>query len=277
MIKSWREASRKILTLKEQEKMRASYDVLGDIAIVEIARGLEKKETRLGKLLLSLHPNIKVVAKKRGGHTGRFRRQPLKILAGESRLETTHRESGVSMCLEVSTCYFSPRLSEERLRISRLVKKDERVLVLFGGIGPFALVIAKHAKPARVDSVELNPAAHKYAALNASRNKLNVVAIKADAKSFLLRCAKAGVKYDRILLAWPGHAAPFLPAAIKCLARAGVLHYYDFAEQGKFDVASVKVKSACSKSKRKCRIIRVVTCGQKEPRVNRVCVDVSVS
>jgi hypothetical protein len=43
-------------------------------------------------------------------------------MSGEKRTETTHKENGVNIKLDVEKCYFSPRLSQERLRIAKLVK-----------------------------------------------------------------------------------------------------------------------------------------------------------
>jgi len=266
--------------------MRASFDIMGDIAIVEIAKGLTKRERKLGQLLLDSQPQLKVVAKKVGGHKGKFRKQPLKVIAGEKRLVTTHRESGLLFTLNVSTCYFSPRMGTERLRIARQVKKGENVLVLFSGVGPFGLVIAKHAPrgpPAHVDMVELNPAAHNYAKANIEKNKLNsiVTAIKADAASFLKKTNKNNTtraKYDRVILAWPGKARPYLAAAIQALKKGGMLHFYDFVAEDELEQLGEDVVEAClaQKPKRNCTIKNIVRCGQKEPRVVRACVDAVV-
>lgn len=275
MGNSWRELAKGVLTATERRKMRASFDTVGDIAIVEIARGLDKKEKKLATLLLKSQPHIKVVAKKKGGHTGRFRHQPLNILAGEKRLETMHAESGCRFKLNIETCYFSPRLGTERLRVAKLVKPKENILVLFAGIAPFPIVIAKNAKPAHVDSVELNPVAHKYALENVKLNKVEkiVTPMKMDAMKFLTSCRK---KYDRILLAWPGHADSYIAPALKRLKKGGTLHFYDFAGEGNFGLAANKIVDACKKLRRKCVVKNIAVCGQKEPRVNRICVDAVV-
>lgn len=284
---SWRELCKAVLTKSEQGRMRASFDTIGDIAIVEMARGLAKKEKRLAKLLLDSQPGIRVVAKKLGAHVGRFRHQPLKVIAGERRngtkrhvrtdhgplrLETVHRESGCCFSLNVRTCYFSPRMGTERLRIARLVRPGENVLVLFAGIAPFSIVIAKHAEPKHVDSVELNPDAHQYALENVRLNKVDgvVTPIRADAAKFLKACPR---KYDRILLAWPGHADSYVDAALRCLKKGGTVHFYDFQARGEFVLAANKVIDACKKLKRKCVVKGIAVCGQHKPHVNRVCVD----
>ena len=279
---SWRDLAKRILTPAEQKRMRASYDTIGDIAIVEIAIGLEKKEKRLAALLLKSQPNIKVVAKKVGSRKGAFRGQRLKVIAGENRFITTHVESGCQMMLDMRTCYFSPRMGTERLRISRQVGKRERILVLFGGIAPFALVIARQAldagKPVHVDTVDLNKSAHRYAVSNVAINRLGhlITPIHADARKFLAAAANAKLTYDRILLAWPGRAEPFVGPALKILKKGGTLHFYDFQYEQSLDLSAEKVRAACKKSRRRCVIKNIAICGQKAPHVVRVCVDAIV-
>ncbi len=293
---AWREVAAGILTAKERAIMRASYDTVGDIAIVEIAKGLEKKERKLGALLIESQPGIRVVAKKVGSRRGAYRGQRLKIIAGEKRFTTTHMESGAKMMLDVRTCYFSPRMGTERLRVARQLKPRERILVLFGGIAPFALVFARQALakraaanpaakniPIHVDTVELNRAAHDYAVKNVALNKLGhlITPIHADAAHFLAAAAQAKLTYDRILLAWPGHASPYLAPAIKILKKGGVLHYYDFQNEATLELSADAVKQVCksgatSKHRRACSIKGTAICGQKAPHVVRVCVDAVV-
>jgi tRNA (guanine37-N1)-methyltransferase len=271
---SWRELAKTVLSAAEAKKMRSSFDTIGDIAVVEIARGLAKKERRLASLLLKSQPNIKVVAKKQGGHVGTYRRQPLKVIGGEKRLVTTHKESGCLFRLDVAKCYFSPRLAGERMRLARQVRHGEDVLVLFAGVAPFSIIIARHSRPRLVDSVELNPVSHKYAVENIALNKVAqaVRPVKADAARFLSRKGS----YDRIVLAWPGRAQPYLVHSLKQLRKRGVLHYYDFAGEDTLADAAEKVRQACRKAGRLCVVRGVHVCGQKEPRVVRVCVDAEV-
>jgi len=257
LMASWRELVADVLTAKEQAIMRASYDTVGDIAIVEIAKGLEKKERKLGALLIASQSGIRVVAKKVGSRRGAYRGQRLKTIAGERRFTTTHVESGARMMLDVRTCYFSPRMGTERLRIASQLKPRERILVLFGGIAPFALVMAKCALarrdaanpaakniPIHVDTVELNRAAHDFAVKNVALNKLGhiITPIHADAMHFLAAAAQAKLTYDRVLLAWPGHASPYLAPALKVLKKGGTLHYYDFQNDATLALSADAVK-----------------------------------
>jgi len=172
---SLRDVLKKKLTKKEQEMLRTSFDVIGDIAIIEVPKELKRKQKMIAQTLLSLVKSINVVAVKDGGHKGKYRRQKLSVVEGENRLTTQHTESGIKLKLDVSKCYFSPRLGTERLRIAKLIKKDERVLIAGSGIAPYPLVISKNSKAKELIGVEFNPIAHKYAVENVKLNKINNV------------------------------------------------------------------------------------------------------
>lgn len=263
-----------VLTANEQTLVKRSFDSVGDIAILEIPLVLTKKQKEIGKQFLREHPFFKAVFKKGGGHGGKFRVQKLVHLAGEKRTITEHKESGLRMRVDVAKAYFSPRISTERLRIAQLVKPGEHVLVLFGGVGPYALVIAKHSKAAHIVSVELNPAGHKYAKENIALNKLTrVEAVKADAKRWL---AAAVEKFDRIIMPLPMSAHLFLPDALRVAKKNAIIHYYAFAPEDNLSAPAEHVKAACKAKKRVCVVERVVKAGQSKPREFRVCLDVRV-
>ncbi len=152
--------------------IKKSYDAVGDIAILEIPRALESKEKLIAKIFLKTHNNIKTVLKKKGAHTGEFRIQSYELLAGKDKRETVYVENGCRFMLNVEKTYFSPRLSSERLRVAKSVKRGEDVLVMFSGYAPYPINIIKHSKPAVVYGVELNPDAHYYALINKSLNKI---------------------------------------------------------------------------------------------------------
>ena len=110
-----------LLNETERDALIASFDIIGDIAIVEIPEGLEPKEKEIGEALLRVHKNVRTVLKKLGPMEGEFRVRRLGFLAGENRTETTYRENGVPMKLDVAQVYFSVRLAGERKRIAELV------------------------------------------------------------------------------------------------------------------------------------------------------------
>jgi len=72
----------------------------------------------------------------------------------------------------IDKTYFSPRLSNERKEIAEQIKKGDEVLVMFAGVGPLPIVIAKNSKAKKVVSNEINREANKYAKLNIELNKV---------------------------------------------------------------------------------------------------------
>ena len=259
-----KEALKGKLTEKELKLLVGSYDVIGDIAVIEIPRELKKKQKLIGQTLLKLLKNVKTAAAKKGGHYGVYRRQKLNILAGSKKLQTTQKESGILLKLDVEKCYYSPRMGSERLRIAKQVKKGEKILVVGSGIAPYPLVIAKHSPAGEITAVETNPTAHKYAIENVKLNKFEhkIKLIKAD-----IRKIKLG-KYDRIISIIPHYGVKLMPALLKFAKKGTIIHIYDFANEEDLEEPARKIKA---------KIIRVVKAGQAATRRYRVCIDAKVS
>ena len=235
-----------------------AYDVIGDIVIVGEDFPNEKCEELLDK------KNINVVLRKVGIHHGEFRTQDMEVVCGEDRKETTYKENGVEMKLDVEKCYFSPRLSTERQRIAELVKEGERVLVLFSGVGPYCLVLAKNSEAAKIVGVEKNKIAHEYSVWNCRKHD-HVEIINQDANDYF-----SEDKFDRVLMPLPKSAEDFLDVAVKYVKKGGVIHFYDFLHENDIpDAALEKIKAHVSKFK----VLDVVKCGHYSPGKFRICVD----
>lgn len=264
------------LTEKESSLFRRAFDVVGDIAVVEIPRELEKKQKAIAAAVLEMHRNIKSVYKELGGRKGKLRLQKLKWLAGEKGTETVAAENGVRLKLDVEKVYFSPRMSTERKRIYQQVKKGETVLVMFSGAGPYVVEIAKLTGAKIVYGVEVNRVAHKYAVENIKLNKVE--------QKTMLYCGdvrkvvpQLKMKFDRILMPLPKGAEAFLGVALAAAKRNSIIHFYDFEKDEDIPAASeAKVRAAAAKAKKKAKIFSVVKCGQLAPRAYRVCADVKV-
>ncbi len=262
------------LTEEELTKAVRAYDVIGDIVIIEVPDELKKREKLVAETLLENHKNIKAVFKK-GKHTGKYRLQKPEWLAGERKRETEYRENNVRIKLNVETSYFSPRLSTERKRIMEQVKKGETVLVMFSGVGPYPLVIAKNTKAKEIFSVEINPKAVKYQNENILLNKIkNIRLHRGDVKKIIPKLNK---KFDRVLMPLPKGAEDYLDTAIKAVKKKGIIHFYDFLNEEEIPNTSVnKIKKECNKLNKKFEILKTTKCGQLAARQYRVCVDFRV-
>jgi len=226
--KSLKEALKGILNDEELDSLTTSFDIIGDIAIVEIPDALVAKEKDIGNALLDVHRNLKTVLKKLGPMEGEFRVRKVQVIAGENRTTTLYKESGAVMGLDVGKVYFSVRLSHERSRIAALVKPAETILALFAGVGPYPLVISRKVPSAHIIAIELNPDAVAFMKKNIERNRAsNVEAVLGDARDVVLRKYRGFA--DRVLMPLPKGAQDFLDVAFAGVKDGGILHFYTFA------------------------------------------------
>lgn len=260
------------LTPSELKLAPRAFDTIGDIAIIEVDPKLVRKEKIIAKALLSLNRHLAVIAKKAGVHSGVYRTQKLKILAGAKRKETVCRENNVLIKLNVETCYFSPRLGTERKRIADMVKPGESVLVMFSGVGPYNCVIAKNTPAKEVYGVEINPSAHRYALENIKLNRLsNAKLFCGDVRKIV---PKLGLKFDRILMPLPKSASDFLDVAKEAAKPNTVVHIYEILNADVFPSETFeKVKKHFPNAK----LLSAVKCGTYGPGIIRGCVDFSVN
>ena len=275
-MKQLKELLKNNLTKKELELLPSSFDVVGDILIFsDFPKELEKKQQIIGNTILKLLKNVMVVTKKVTKYSGKFRTPRLRIIAGKRRKETIYKENNISLRLHVEKVYFSPRLSNERKRISQLVKPNENILIMFSGCAPYPCVIAKNTKAKEITGIEINPIAHKYAQENIQLNKLkNIKLILGDVKKIIPRIKK---KFDRILMPLPKEAGSFLDLAFKISKKGTIIHFYDFLHEDELDKAYNKIADACKIAKKRYKILRIVKCGQFSPRIYRIGIDFQIT
>ncbi|MFZ8800638.1 MAG: class I SAM-dependent methyltransferase [Candidatus Nanopusillus sp.] len=150
-----------------------SYDIVGNIAIIK--KPLKYNEEEYVKRILEKHKFIRTILLQETDVLPPYRIPKYRILYGENKTETINIEYGLKFKVDVSRCYYSPRLSNERYRIAKQVKENEEVLVLFSGVNVYSIYIAKYSKAKIIYSIELNPFAVKYGLENLRINKVNNV------------------------------------------------------------------------------------------------------
>lgn len=279
-------SARHALSDSDVAKVIRSYDCVGDIAIVEIPVELISKQGIIAQAIMAQNGHIKVVARKDSPMLGKYRVRKLTVIAGEKRTTTVYRESGCSFAFDVAKVYFSVRLSHERLRIASLVKPKEKVLVLFAGVGPFAIVIAKQKPKTQIVGIELNPVAVKSFERNILLNKTtNVKAILGDVKKVVPQKYRGWA--DRIAMPLPHSAGDFLDAALIGANSEGcTIHFYGFVETKAKGEAKLHediyaplvavVKEKCRAAKMSCRITNKRVVRPFGPYVVQVVIDFKV-
>ncbi len=250
------------------------YDVLGNIALVKFRKGESKKsKIKQAKDFLNMNKKVTTVLEKTDKIKGRLRTPKTNYLAGVKTKEVLYKENNCLFRFNVETCYFSPRLANERKEIASIVKSGEKVLVLFGGVAPFAVIIAKTGKPQRVVSIELGRDCYKYALENAKKNKVNVELVQGDVRKKLPLMSE---KFDRIVMARPNLKDSFLDVAFPRIKRLGMIHYYGFYKEDNVSELEGLIKEEARKAKKKIKILNLKKAGDIGVRAYRYRVDFKV-
>lgn len=219
---------RELLDLPDDvhRRLPSSFDRIGDLVLFKLPDDLEPYKAMVGEALAEF-ASARSVALDRGVE-GRWRVRDLEVVVGDDDLETVHREHGVTLHVDPSRAYFSPRLATEHRRVADRVADGETVVDAFAGVGPFSLVIARHAAPARVVAVEANPDAVELLERNVEANDAGdvVEVVAGDAAEVL-----PDLDADRVIMNLPHDAAGYLDAARQATGGDGRVHLYEIVEE----------------------------------------------
>jgi tRNA (guanine37-N1)-methyltransferase len=260
----------------ELKHVKGSFDIIGNIAIVEIPDELEHREKDVADAIIEIHPHIKTVYKKGSEREGVYRLRDLKLVLGEER-ETEHREHGYKIRLDVRKVYFSPREGTERHRIAKQVKANETVMVMFAGAGPYALAIARHKpKVKKIYAIEINPDAYKYMVENVRINKLGhrILPILGDVEE---EAEKYFGKCDRVVMPLPKGAYEYIRLASKCLKKkGGHIHYYFWSSEDGVEEIKEMVEEDFRAMKKKIKSIETHRVSEYKPKILKFCFDIKM-
>jgi tRNA (guanine37-N1)-methyltransferase len=230
--------------------MAKTIDIIGDIAIIKFPQNtffLWKKI--FAWKFLRKNKNITTILEKKGDIKGRLRKFETGFLAGKNKQETIHKENHCQFYLHIDKTYFSPRLSNERAvlseELSKIIKKNSKILVMFAGVAPFPIVLAKILKnkkiKAKIYSSELNKKASEYAKKNIYLNKLEdyIEVLQGDSKKIKIK-----EKFDIILMPRPNLKDTFIKSALKFSKRGTLIYYHGFGTKEKVlkEVKNKKLK-----------------------------------
>jgi len=236
-----------------------SYDLIGDIAVIRIPEKASEYRKLVAEAIMHVHKHVKSVWAQISPVSGDLRLRELEWIAGEKRSETVYKEYGCIFKVDLKRCYFSPRLSYERMRIAKLIQPREIVVNMFAGVGCYSIIIAKHSDAEKVFSIDINPYAVEYMKENIRLNKVEgkVVPILGNAKKVI----KEGLQgiADRVLMPLPEKAYEFIETAIQALKpKGGWVHYYSFEhakkDENPVEKAKLKVMEKFEKLEINCNV-----------------------
>lgn len=260
-----------------EKKSFRGYSILGNIAVVNFPDRTSKTEKKkFAQKILKLNNSVRTVLEKSGKFSGRLRKMKTSFLAGENTKEVLYRENNCVFRFNIDSTYFSPRLSNERKEVSAMIKPNSEVLVMFAGVAPFPIVIAKNSKAKKIYSNEINREANKYAELNIELNKLKdrVELISGDIKKVAEKINEK--KFDVIVMPRPQLKDSFLKQAFMLSKKNTLIIYYDFCRIEDKEKIVDLVKSEAKKAKKKIKILRVKNAGEIAPYKTRLRIDFKV-
>ncbi len=253
-----------------------AYDILGNLAIVKFSDKIKLKDKKkFADKILKNNKSIKTILEKTGKFKGRLRIMQTKYLLGDKTKEVLYRENGCNFRFSIDETYFSPRLSNERKEIASMIKRNNSVLVMFAGVAPFSIIIAKNSKAKKVVSNEINRQANKYAKLNIELNKLKnkIELAPGDIKKVALNLNE---KFDVIVMPRPQLKDSFLEQAFKLSKKGTKIYYYDFCKIDEISLIEEKIKKEAKKFRKKIKILKSKIAGEVGPYKIRVRVDLLV-
>jgi len=220
-------ALKDVFAKEEIEKVYSSFDIIGDIIIIKIPDELDGKKEIIAKILINKIKTVKTVFQQISSVQGEYRTRRLCFLTGINKSITEYREHGCIFKVDVLKTYFSPRLSTERLRVSKLIRNNEIIVNMFAGIGTYSIILAKKNPDCIVYSIDSNPDATDLCIINSKLNKVQdrVIPILGNARTIIATQLKG--KATRVLMPLPEQAAEFIDSAIMALENnKGIIHYF---------------------------------------------------
>jgi tRNA (guanine37-N1)-methyltransferase len=207
------------------------YDSLGNIAVID-RKGMTAAGAKgLASCIMAANRSITTVLSKDGPVEGVYRTRRLRYVAGKRTFAALYRENSCAFEFDARRTFFSGRLAYERSRVAALARRDRAIMVMFAGVGPFAIEMAKANPRARVVAIELNPYAGRQLARNALLNKTgNVVAVTGDVKKLWKRYENFA---DRIVMPLPMSSTDFLDEAHRVARDGCTVHIYSFVAMDK--------------------------------------------
>lgn len=211
----------------------SSFDIVGDIALVDVPEELQDRKKEIAEALLTRKP-VHAVFQKVSKVQGEFRTRTFQHLSGERKSETIHTEYGLKFKVDINKVYFNPRLATERLRIAKKVNPGEIVTDMFCGVGPFSLMISKFSEAEKIYAIDINPEAIRFLRENLRINKIgNVIPVLGDAKEEISKIGRT----NRVIMNLPQNAFEFLPQA---LLYGDIIHYYTITSDMQGEIERIK-------------------------------------
>jgi len=269
-----------ILTDEELSVLPRGFQTIGNVAIIKLKPLLLEKKILIAEKYLDLLPSIKSIYLNSGRVKGQFRTpEKIEFLVGEENSIVEHKEHGVIYKFNFTKIMFSMGNLSERKFLATLVKEGEAIVDMFAGIGYFSLPIAKHSKPKKIFSIELNPESFKYLTENIKLNHFEevIIPINGDSKIEVIKLSNSGIKADRVIMGVFPAPKDFIKEALTLAKVEGTIYHYEgIADKEKYLDLFNEFKGITEESKYKCNLLAKRFVKSYGPGLYHVVLDIKV-
>ena len=269
-----------IITKDYLTLLPTGFQQLGDKAILNLKPEILEYKNEIAVLILERFNNIKGVFLKKGGITGDFRTPDLEHVKGNDDPVVIHKEHGISFKFDITKIMFAKGNISERLRLSKIVRKNEIIFDLFSGIGYFSLLIAKYSNPKAIYAFELNPISYEFLVENIKINKLNadrevIWPIHGDSNIEML---KIGEKAGRVIMGIIPAPKSHLKNVFKILNEKKAYIHYEGLLNAK-DPPDILLNDVIEEAKianREVCLLKTNIVKSYKPQINHVTLDIKI-
>ena len=269
-----------ILTDEELSALPRGFQTIGDVAIVKFKPLLLEKKILIAEKYLDLLPKLKAVYLNSGRVKGQFRTpEKIALLVGIDNPIVKHKEHGVIYKFDFTKIMFSMGNLNERKFLATIVKEGEVIVDMFAGIGYFSLPIAKHSKPKKIFSIELNPDSFKYLTENIKLNHFEeiITPIYGDSKIEVINLSNSGLKADRVIMGVFPAPKDFIKEALTIAKVEGTIYHYEgIVVKEKYLDLFTEFKDIAEKSDFKCDLLSKRFVKSYGPGLYHVVLDIKV-
>eukprot|EP01080_Neovahlkampfia_damariscottae_P006785 gene6785-10949_t len=198
------EATQKIIqdedvVLKELQKFSQKTDHIKKEKIGKILIIKDQSISTNFELLNSLLSNENaetVLFRDPKGSNGEFKLTKYFHIFGKDSRETIYEENNIKFKIDLECVFYSSKMFSDRKRISKMVKKDETVLICYCGHGEFICYFYKQSK--KIIGIDSNKKAIEYAKHNLKMNNMEEKSILLEDDIFKIDFNRE--KFDRIVI-----------------------------------------------------------------------------